>query len=38
MKKIAAILLLIAATTQVKAQSLQTTPDLKLNDGLQKRF
>ncbi|MHB8206052.1 hypothetical protein [Mucilaginibacter sp.] len=39
MKKIAVFLLLIAASTQLKAQqNLQTTPDLKLNDGLQNAF
>ena len=38
MKKIAVFLLLIAASTQLKAQSLQTMPDLKLNDGLQNAF
>ena len=38
MKKIAVFLLLIAASTQLKAQSLQTTLDLKLNDGLQSAF
>ena len=38
MKKIAVFLLLIAASTQLKAQSLQTIPDLKLNDGLQNAF
>jgi len=38
MKKIGVFLLLIAASTQLKAQSLQTTPDLKLNDGLQNAF
>ena len=30
--------MLIAASTQLKAQSLKTTPDLKLNDGLQNAF
>ncbi|WP_179412357.1 hypothetical protein HDF19_03760 [Mucilaginibacter sp. E4BP6] len=38
MKKILVFLLLIAASTQLKAQSLQTSPDLKLNDGLQNAF
>lgn len=38
MKKIAVFLLLIIASTQLKAQSLQTTSDLKLNDGLQNAF
>lgn len=39
MKKIAVVLLLIAASTQLKAQqNLLTTPNLKLNDGLQNTF
>jgi len=40
MKKVILGLLLIAASTQVKAQQLvkPTTPDLKLNDGLQNVF
>ena len=38
MKKITVFLLLIAASTQLKAQSLKTTPDLKLDDGLQNAF
>ena len=38
MKKIAVLLLLIAASTQLKAQNLKTIPDLKLNDGLQNAF
>jgi len=39
MKRIILGLLLIAASTQLKAQqSLQTTPDLKLNNGLQNLF
>jgi hypothetical protein len=38
MKKIAILLLLIAAATQLKAQSLKSTADLKLNDGLQNAF
>ncbi len=39
MKRIILGLLLIAASTQLKAQQLlQTTPDLKLNNGLQNLF
>ena len=39
MKKIAVFLLLIAASTQLKAQQLlQTQPNLKLNNGLQNAF
>jgi hypothetical protein len=39
MKKIAVFLLLIAASTQLKAQQLlQPQPNLKLNDGLQNAF
>jgi hypothetical protein len=38
MKKIAVFLFLIAASTQLNAQSLQTTPNLKLHDGLQNAF
>ena len=39
MKKTAVFLLLIAASTQVKAQLLlQQSPNLKLNDGLQNTF
>jgi len=38
MKKITVLLLLIAASTQLKAQSLKTIPELKLNDGLQNAF
>lgn len=39
MKRIILGLLLITASIQVKAQqSLQTTPDLKLNNGLQNLF
>ncbi|MFI5158139.1 MAG: hypothetical protein ACHQF4_04695 [Sphingobacteriales bacterium] len=39
MKKILIFSILIAASTQLKAQQLlQTTPDLKLNDGLQNVF
>jgi hypothetical protein len=39
MKKIVVFLLLIAASTQLKAQQLlQAQPNLKLNDGLQNPF
>ncbi len=38
MKKIAFFLLLIAASTQLKAQQMLTQPNLKLNDGLQNAF
>jgi len=39
MKRIILGLLLIAASTQLKAQQLlKTTPDLKLNNGLQNLF